>query len=161
MDILEDKNPIYYFLLFFTGYLFMMDDRFQHAIDQYMPLFLFIGISCEIVRQFSYSFINNGSIVFIIGELNRWMWLLTILGTGHRLFKRNSNLLKYLASASYPFYLFHLLFNTIIGFYVIKLSVNISIKYSAIVVLTVLSTFLFYEIIRRIPLINLMFGMKK
>lgn len=161
LNILGDKNPVYYFLIFFTGYLFMMDDRFQYFIDKYVPLFLLTAISCEMIRQFSYSFINNGAIVFTIGELNRWMWLLTISGYGHRFLNKNSDLLKYLSSASYPFYLFHLLLNTIIGFYVIKLSVSISIKYSAILVLTILSTFLFYELIKRIPIICFLFGIKR
>jgi peptidoglycan/LPS O-acetylase OafA/YrhL len=160
LNILGDKNPLYYFLIFFCGYWFMMDDRFQYTIDKYAWLFLLIGISCEIIRQFSYSFINNETIVFILSNLNRWMWLLVILGFGHRSLNKNNNMLQYLSSASYPFYIFHLLLNTIIGYYIIKLPLGAEIKYSMIVVLTILSTFLVYEFVKRIPIIRFAFGIK-
>ncbi len=160
LNILGDKNPIYYFLAFFCGYLFMMDNRFQHAIDKYVWLFLLTGVSCEIMRQFSYSFISNGTIILILSNLNRWMWLLTILGFGHRYLNKNNNTLKYLSTASYSFYIFHLLLNTVVGFYIIKLPFGAGIKYSLIVVLTILSTFLVYEIVKRIPIIRFLFGIK-
>ena len=161
LNILGDKNPVYYFLIFFCGYLFMMNDRFQRTIDKYAWLFLVTGISCEIIRQFSYSFISNGTIVLIISNLNRWMWLLCILGFGHRSLKTNNRVLKYLSSASFPFYIFHLLLNTIVGFYIIKLPFGAGIKYSIIVVLTILSTFLVYEFVKRIPVVRFLFGIKK
>jgi peptidoglycan/LPS O-acetylase OafA/YrhL len=161
LNILGDKNPVYYFLIFFCGYLFMLDDRFQHTIDKYAWFFLITGISCEIIRQFSFSFISNGTVVFIISNLNRWMWLLCILGYGHRCLKPNNNVLKYLSSASYPFYIFHLLLNTMVGFYIIKLPFGAGIKYSIIVVLTILLTFLVYEFVKRIPVIRFLFGIKK
>lgn len=161
LNILGDKNPVYYFLIFFCGYLFMMDDRFQHTIDNYVWLFLVTGITCEIIRQFHYSFISNETVVFIIGNLNRWMWLLCILGFGHRSLKTNHRVLNYLSSASYPFYIFHLLLNTIVGFYIIKLPFGAEIKYSIIVVLTILSTFLVYEFVKRISVIRFLFGIKK
>ncbi|MEN6452701.1 MAG: hypothetical protein ABFD10_00470 [Prolixibacteraceae bacterium] len=96
--------------------------------------------------------------VLIISNLNRWMWLLSILGFGHCCLNKNSNVLKYLSSASYPFYIFHLLLNTVIGFYTIKLPVTVEIKYSMIVVLTTLSTFLVYEFVKRIPVIRFLFA---
>ncbi len=161
LNILGDKNPIYYFLLFFTGYLFMMDDRFQRTIDKYALLFLLIGISCTVILKFFYSFIGNETVAFIITNLNRWMWLLCILGYGHRGLKANNSLLKYLSSSSYPFYLFHLLLNTIVGYYIIQLPFSTGIKYPIIVILTIASTFLVYEIIKRIPGIRFLFGIKK
>jgi len=160
LNILGDKNPIYYFLIFFCGYLFMMDYRFQNTIDKYALLFLLTGVTCEIIRQFSYSFMSNETMVLILGNLNRLMWLLFILGFGHRGLKNSNNILKYLSSASYPFYIFHLLLNTIVGFYIIKLPFGAGIKYSVIVVLTVLSTFLVYEFIKRVPVIRFLFGIK-
>ena len=88
------------------------------------------------------------------------MWLLTILGFGHRYINKNNNTLKYLSTASYSFYIFHLLLNTVVGFYIIKLPFGAGIKYSVIVVLTILSTFLVYEIVKRIPIIRFLFGIK-
>ncbi|MDD4033050.1 MAG: acyltransferase family protein [Bacteroidales bacterium] len=161
LNILGDKNPVYYFLLFFTGYLFMMDNRFQQTIDKYALLFLFTGISCTVILRFFYSLIGNETVAFVITNLNRWMWLLCILGYGHRSLKANNRLLKYLSSSSYPFYLFHLLLNTIVGFYIIQLPFSVGIKYSMIVMLTIASTFLIYELIKRIPVIRFLFGIKK
>jgi len=160
LNILGDKNPVYYFLMFFCGYLFMMDDRFQSNIDKYAWLFLLTGVSCELMRQFSYSFISNGTVILVLSNLNRWAWLLCILGYGHRYLKMSNNTLKYLSSAAYPFYIFHMLVTTLVGFYVIKLPFGAGIKYSIIVVSTILLTFLVYEIIKRIPIIRFAFGIR-
>ncbi|MFA7089327.1 MAG: acyltransferase family protein [Bacteroidales bacterium] len=160
LNILGDKNPVYYFLMFFCGYLFMMDDRFQSNIDKYALLFLLTSVSCELMRQFSYSFISNGTVILVLSNLNRWAWLLCILGYGHRYLKKSNNTLKYLSSAAYPFYIFHMLVNTMVGFYVIQLPFGAGIKYAIIVVLTILSTFIVYEIIKRIPIIRFAFGIR-
>jgi len=161
LNIPGDKNPVYYFLIFFCGYLFMMDYRFQNTIDKYAWLFFLTGISCEVIRQFSYSFISNATVVFVLSNLNRWMWLLCILGFGHRSLKTNNRVLKYLSSSSFPFYIFHLLLNTIVGFYIIKLKFGAGIKYSIIVVLTILSTFLVCELVKRISVFRFLFGYNK
>lgn len=160
MNLLGDKNPLSYFIFFVTGYLFMSDSRFQQFIDKYAPHILIAGIVCETVRQFSYPFISSQTIIFIIGILNRWLWLLAILALGHQFLNKTNRSLKYLSQSSYPFYLFHLLLNTIVGFYVVQMQVNVAVKYSIIVIFTTLTTFILYEIIRRIPIIRFLFGIK-
>lgn len=161
LHILGDKNPLYYFLIFLCGYLFMMDNRFQQAIDKYALLFLVVGISCEVAHQFSYSFISNGTIVFVLSNLNRWAWLVCILGYGHRFLNKSNSILQYFSSASFPFYIFHMLLNTIVGYFIIQLPCSIAVKYTMIVVFTILSTFLVYEIVKRIPILRFAFGIKK
>ncbi|HPS13729.1 MAG TPA: acyltransferase family protein, partial [Prolixibacteraceae bacterium] len=165
LNILGDKNPVYYFLMFFFGYLLMMDKRFQHSLDQYAFRALGAGIVCEFIREFLYSSIpewaNPNLTYFLIGQLNRWVWLLAILGLGHRFLNQSNRLLKYLSSASFPFYLLHLLMNTLVAFYVIKLPIGIGPKYLIIVIVTIASTFGLYEIIRRIPVLRYLLGIKK
>ena len=161
MNMLGDKNPIFYFVFFVTGYVFMSDRRFQQHIDKYATLILIAGIACEIARQLSYPFISSQTIILVTGVLNRWLWLLAILAFGHQFLNKSNHMLKYLSQSSYPFYLFHLLLNTIVGFYIVQIQANVAVKYSIIVILTILTTFVLYEIIRRIPVIRFLFGVKK
>lgn len=164
-NILGDINPIYYFISFFAGYLLMIDERIQISIDKIASYALVLGICTEITRQFFMSDIhhltNSDTVTFIIKQLNRWLWVFAILGYGHRFLNKSNNLLKYLASASFPFYIFHLLVNTIIGFFIIKLPICIGVKYVIIVVLTIISTFGVYEVVKRFPFVRFLFGIKK
>lgn len=161
LNLLGDKNPVYYFLVFFAGYLFMMNGNIQDIIHKCAPWFLLVAIFCTMVSQYSLIHIENGTLSFLVGQLTRWTWLLCVLGFGHRCLKNGNNPLKYLSGASYPFYIFHLLFNTIIGYYIIRLPLSVGLKYSIIVILTITVTMLFYEIVKRIPGVRFLFGITK
>lgn len=164
-NILGGINPIYYFVLYITGYLFMMNCNFQLLIDKRASLLLILGLLCEIIRQFFmaniWAWTESGTVILLIEQLNRWLWMLCFLGYGHRFLNKRDNLLKYLSSASFPFYIFHLIVNTIVGFFVIKMQVCIGIKYFLIVVITIALTLAVYEVARRIPFIRFLFGMRK
>lgn len=164
-NILGGMNPLYYFIAFFTGFVFMIDQRVQNSIDKFAGCALVLGICLEICRHFFMGFIydwtHSGNLIFVLKQLNRWFWLLGLLGFGHRYLNKSSNLLKYLSSASFPFYIFHLLINTIIGFYIIKLPIGVCAKYLLIVVITIATTFGVYELVKRIPLIRFLFGIRK
>ena len=69
--------------------------------------------------------------------------------------------MRYLSEASYPFYILHMPVNTIVGYFVIQWPVTIAVKFLVINVLTILATYVVYEVaIKRIGVMRFLFGMK-
>lgn len=157
-NLLGSINPIYYILIFFTGYLFVSDERFQKTIDRGSLYFLVAGLVFEGVRHFLlydiYQLTQSDWVVLFFEQMNRWLWLLAILGLGHRFLQKNNKLLAYLSASSFPFYIFHLLVTTLVGFYVIRIDACIGVKYVLIVLGSTAATFGVYEVVKRIHILR-------
>ncbi len=164
VQIMGDKNPLYYFTVFCLGYLLMTDDRYQHSVDRNATIALVVGIVCEILRQTWHPKAIEWSSTWVvynfIGQIVRWAWLIAIIGFGHRWLNHGSKLLNYLSKAAYPFYLLHLLNVTLFGFVIIQLPLGIAGKYFLIIISSTIVTFFEYEIVRRIQGLNVLFGIK-
>lgn len=154
--LLGSINPIYYFLIFVTGFLFMCDGRIQKAVDSSAPCMLILGLLSEAALLFFshqlYELTGSDILLFILGELNRWFWTLAFLGIGHRCLTSRGPVLKYLNAASFPFYILHLLVATAVAAIVVKWSLPVAVKYLLITLLTFALTFGLYEMIRRISI---------
>lgn len=165
IDLLGDKNPIYYFAIFILGFLLMADNRYQKAIDREAPYSLVLGSLFFVVRVLWYPGFSEWSLAWIgyglMEQATRLFLLFGILGFGHRFIHKGEKVLAYLSKAAFPFYLLHLLITTIIGFFVIKLNTNIAVKYLTIITLSTLATFGVYEVFRRIPPFQFLLGIKK
>jgi len=165
LDLLGDKNPVYYGMVFCIGYLLMTSPNYQKAIDRHAWAALLLGVIFEILRQTWHPHFREWSLSWVVYGLMveqsvRWMWILAILGFGHRLFQQGGRVLRYLSEAAFPFYILHLPINTLVGFYLIRLDTVIAVKYILIVGLTTLITFGVYELVRRISPFCFLFGMK-
>ncbi len=164
IDLLGDKNPYYYFGVFFLGYLLFTDGRYVAAIDKSARAALITAVMCELLRQFTFRYLyeyTGYDILRGIVELGRWSWVLAIAGYGRRFLNNKSRLMGYLSSAAFPFYLLHLPVNTLVGYLVIQTSLPVQVKYILIISVTTALTFLLYEGLRRVPVIRLMLGVKE
>lgn len=163
-EFLEGNNPIYYFVIFLLGYLLMTDERYQKAIDRDWPFMLVLGVILETLRQTGQPVTVDGTLPRVLRdiamEFNHWVWLLGILGLGHRLLNRGGKVLNYLSEAAYPFYILHFLFLTAVTYFVVQIQAVILVKYLLIVVLTFGVTFLVYEGAQRVQLLRFLMGMK-
>lgn len=165
LDLMGDKNPLYYFTTFCLGYLLMTGPGYQKAVDRSAWGALLLGIIFEIVRQTGYPDFREWSLPWIgIGLMEqsiRWLLVLAILGLGRRWLSKGGRALAYLSEAAFPFYLLHLPVNTLVGYLVIRLDTVIAVKYLLIVTLTMLITFGLYELARRAAPLRLLLGMKR
>ena len=163
-EFLGDLNPIYYFVVFLSGYLLMTDEGYQKAIDRDWPVMLLLGVILEILRDTGQPVTVDGTLPRVLRdvamEFNRWVWLLAILGIGHRLLNRGGKVLNYLSEAAYPFYLLHLLVLTAVSYFVVQIHAVVAVKYLLIVSITFGITFLVYEGARRVPPLRFLMGMK-
>ena len=165
LDLLGDKNPLYYFLVFCYGYLLTSDERFQIAIDQITWVALAYGIFEAIFRvlapqwqyaEWSWQWVSLG----LMYELGRWSLTLAWLGLGHRFLNRGGRLLQSLSEAAMPFYLLHMTFSVLAGAFIIRFELPIVVKYSLVVILATSLTWGVYELARRWNPTRWLLGMK-
>jgi glucans biosynthesis protein C len=163
--ILGDMNPLYYFLVFFFGFVFASDVRFQKSIDELTWIALAYGIA-ETVLNITFPIRNFAAwtpqwmILGLTYQMGRWMLTLAALGLGHRFLNRSGSLLKYASEAAMPFYLLHMTFSVVTGYFVIRLEMPVAVKYPLTVLSATGLTFLAYEVVRRWNLTRWLFGMK-
>ena len=96
-----------------------------------------------------------------IANVFTWCCVLAFLGYGYRHLSFCNPLLRYARDASYPIYILHQTIIVIIGYYVIQMSWTPWVKYWVVLVATLISCCLLYElVVRRFGVTRLMFGMK-
>ena len=89
-----------------------------------------------------------------------WMGILTLLGIGQAKLDFHNRISDYLSRASFPVYILHMPILVVTGFYVLKLPVSVAGQFLLIVGMSVIITFFTYEIIKKIPFLRALFGMK-
>jgi glucans biosynthesis protein C len=163
--ILGDMNPLYYFLIFFYGFVLASDVRFQHSIDKLTWITLAFGILAAVLNMIApigkYApWTVQWTLLGLIYQMGRWALTLAVLGLGHRFLNRTSNALSYASEAAMPFYLLHMTFSVVTGYFVIQLNAPVMIKYPLIVLIATGLTLAAYELVRRWNVARWLFGMK-
>jgi glucans biosynthesis protein C len=163
--LLGDMNPLYYFLIFFYGFIFASDIRFQHSIDKLTWITLGFGILAAIlniiapIRNYA-PWTIQWIILGLIYQTGRWTLTLAVLGLGHRFLNQTSNILVYASEAAMPFYLLHMTCSVVTGYFVIQLNAPVVVKYPLIVLIATGLTLVTYELVRRWNVTRSLFGMK-
>jgi glucans biosynthesis protein C len=165
LNILGDKNPLYYFLVFFYGYILASDERFQVSIDKATWFALAYGIFEAVFRlvvpQWRYAeWTWQWMALGLMYEMGRWSLTLAVLGLGHKFLNRTNKMLRYASEAAMPFYLMHMTFSVLTGFFVIRLNLPVAAKYPLIVLIATGLTLLAYELVRRWNVPRVLFGMR-
>ncbi len=163
--ILGAMNPLYYFLVFLFGFVFASDVRFQTSVDRLTWVALAYGIGVAAINiifpiQDVAPWTPQWIVLGLTYQWGRWMLTLAVLGLGHRFLNGSSNLLKYASEAAMPFYLLHMTFSVVTGYFVIQLEAPVAIKYPLIVLAATGLTIVAYELVRRWNLTRWLFGMK-
>ena len=163
--ILGDMNPLYYFLIFFFGFVFASDMRFQKSIDKLTWIALAYGMA-ETTINIIFPIRNlapwtpQWMALGLTYQMGRWVLTLAMLGLGHRFLNFTNRVLRYASEAAMPFYLLHMTFSVITGYFVTQLDAPVVAKYPLIVVVAAGLTLLAYELVRRWNVTRLLFGMK-
>ena len=98
---------------------------------------------------------------FSLRSINTWFWIFALLGYGKRYLNKPSPLLNYANEGILPFYVLHQTIIIIIGFYVIRTTDTILLKYLFTSMVSLMITILIYHLfIRPFNLMRFLFGMK-
>jgi hypothetical protein len=92
--------------------------------------------------------------------INGWCWTLFVLYVGIRLLDFTNKWLVYGREMIVPFYLLHQPVIFVIAFFVVQWDTGTTLKYLAVVLSSLLVTLGPVELIKRIRVLRLLFGMK-
>ena len=96
----------------------------------------------------------------LLSGFNTWFWILSMLGISRKFLDKNTSFLKYFSKASYSFYIIHLVLMVVIGFYLVKLRLGSIAEFFLFTLISYIVILIFYEVLRRIPVIRFLLGMK-
>jgi glucan biosynthesis protein C len=152
-----------FLVLVFYGFLFVVNDRILDNIQR-IRTFSLVFLCLLFVAAASLRTSSVGTALSPISAAYHVLMLfaavLAVLGYARRFLNRPNRLYRYLNNASFPFYIFHFLPVTIASYYIARSDLNVWVKYLIIVVFAYIATFALYEIIRRIPVVRFIFGIK-
>lgn len=144
-------------LKFLLGYLLIaLGKEIQVGLQKCKYLFLIISVSLYQIRLLLFQ-LDSPHILVAIESV---CWLFAILAFAQEFLQKSNKILIYLRQAMYPIYIIHLLITFIAASYILPLAADSYIQFLLIVACTIVGSFVFYEIVRRIPKVNILFGIK-
>lgn len=161
------QNAFYYLVWFLLGYLLMMTPAPCETCERQRWWLLaaaaagtvaavVISRAVGTLPRFSPGDVGFAFLRFGVG----WLSVLAILGFGKRYLDRPSPVLSYTAEASYPFYILHQTVIVAVAFYIVRLPWGTAPKFVAIMAAATALTLAGYEVVRRVPALRFLFGMK-
>jgi hypothetical protein len=98
----------------------------------------------------------------LITYLNRWLWIMAVLGWGHRLFNRPMKWLPYATEAVYPWYILHQTIIVVAGYNLTQLRLGPVLEPLLLLIATICGCFALHEyVIRRVRFLRPLFGLKR
>lgn len=96
----------------------------------------------------------------VLANVFTWLALMTFLGYGRQHLSRDNRLLRWARDASYPVYILHQTVIIVVAAYVITRPWSAGVKYWIVWGATVAISVAGYEIIRRVGVLRVLFGLK-
>ncbi len=96
----------------------------------------------------------------VVYSVDQWCAIAAILGFGARHLTRGGPVLTYLTLGVFPFYIVHQTVIIVVGHHLAKAGLNQALEAAILIATTFAACFLTYEIVRRIPLLRPLFGLK-
>jgi peptidoglycan/LPS O-acetylase OafA/YrhL len=156
-------NFIFYLVLVFYGFLLATNKKIVDNIERIRVFSLVLGAALfALVAIPATSGVRGfmGRAYHAYNALMVFAWVYAVLGYAKALVNRRCRIYSYLNSASFPFYIFHFLPVTVAAYFVARMEIDVWWRYLIIVACSYPATFAVYEIVKRIPLIRFLFGIK-
>ncbi|MBD8528152.1 acyltransferase family protein [Pseudomarimonas arenosa] len=166
-DLLTDGYAHAMFFTFFLyGYLIGRDPGLWQALSSMRWWSLGLAILAFVVLRVVNEWLpeDRDLLQQVIGGwavyLNRWLWLMAVLGWAHRLLNRPFSWLPYATEAVYPWYILHQTLIVVAGVYLSRLGLGPVWEPIAVILATMAGCALLHELlIRRISWLRPLFGL--
>jgi surface polysaccharide O-acyltransferase-like enzyme len=150
------------------GFIICKQSEIIDMIEKHRLLYLVLTLIFTTIFYFIYhtSGWKSGFTAIAIAfsafrHLIMWVSILTILGYGKRYLNFSYNATAYFTQAAFPLYIFHQSWLVLIAYYIFKLTDIFVVQFVSILLLTFIASMLTYELLRRIPVMRFMFGIKR
>jgi peptidoglycan/LPS O-acetylase OafA/YrhL len=145
-------------LAFLVGFCFVLSgDGFWKMILAWRWLFVGIAITLFVLRLVYFKQTVPNYLLAI--ESNAW--ITSVFAFGHRYLNRSSKSLEYLSQAAYPVYILHMVFLYLGSMIVFPLNIPVPLQFVLVLLFTTAGCFGVYEIIRRVNVLRVLFGLKR
>lgn len=145
-------------LAFFFGYCFMYCGApFWQMMLKWRWWFLFIALSLYVIRLFYFEPRTPLYLVAIESDA----WIFAILGFGYRYLNRPGGVLSYLSEAAYPVYIVHIVMMFLASWLAFSWEIPVQLQFVFVLLFTVAGCFILFEMIRRVGVLRVLFGMKR
>jgi glucan biosynthesis protein C len=156
-----------YLAYFVVGYISMHDEAFADATVRRRIPALVVGLAIT-VAMLVFSWVERSypdpsvprALWAYVRDAGGWLLIVAMLGFGRVYLDRPSRALSYLAEASYPVYILHQTVIVALGFYLVTVVPSPAIGWPLLIVLAAAVTFALYELVRRVPVLRFLFGMR-
>lgn len=168
-DLLHDwNNHVQSFMIFVIGYIFASRPVLLETLVRHRHASLVLATGGYAVSLVYFVALDNGwqpvDAVRVLmrcwRDFNSQAWLWMLLGYSRRYLTKSNRLLEYATEAVLPFYILHQSVMMVLGYYVLRLSWNIPAKFAVIMLGTYALSWMLYEVIRRVAVLRLLFGLK-
>jgi membrane-bound acyltransferase YfiQ involved in biofilm formation len=159
------RNGIYIFV-FLAGYYLFSQDKILEIITKFRLLLILLGLALAVINVyyfFGQNYTEDNCLQHPSTNIYAWIMMLGILGIFHKHFNKTNKILEYLKSRSFFWYLTHMPIMTFIAYLIsTKFTLPMIFNYILILIITLVLTVIFCEIVRLIPILRyLLFGIKK
>lgn len=141
-------------ICFLSGYLMVLAGKpLQDKLEKWAWLFLVLSITLFLLRTY-------GSYPGYLIGLESFAWILTLFGFAGKYLQKGSAALTYLSQAAYPVYILHMIFLYLGAHFIFPMNTGAPIQFILQVLFTLGSCLLSFEVIRRIKVLRVFFGIK-
>ncbi len=170
-DLVNDwANHAHRFTIFLVGYFAAKNQRFWRSVDAALPMAVVLVIGLGVLRLWVR---EHGEIVFdaewravtvplmrVVGVYYAWSFILALFALAQRYLNRPSGALRYFTGAVFCYYILHQTIIIIAGFYLTQLRLGVWPEFLLVTAITVIGCAAGYELLKRIPLLRLFFGIR-
>ena len=161
------------FTLMVYGYLIGWNSVFWRRISQHIKALViaFVVCYCAFIAFYNIVWLDflagiepENEMILMVGMFNyslmRVIGVLTVFALAHKFLNVKSTKLSYFNDAVYPFYILHQTIILVVGYNLSSLNLGPIVEPILLIVFTVLTCFIGYELIRRTDLLRPFFGLK-
>ena len=148
------KNLVLYLL----GFYVLSNKEVLGVLEKYWALLfsLFcVSLFALVFLYYNYAYYGDGLVNFVA-----WVGSCALIATGLKFFNYNSKVLNYLNQASFPIYILHQSILVAVGYYVLRYLNGLFLQVVTIMGVSFLLTIGLYEILKRIPFVKTLVGIK-
>ena len=159
-------NHAHRFTMFMLGYLLAKNQNFWKGVDRAFVPAIVLAASFLVMR-FTLRFANEeiyrtlfGDPTFLPTMLAFYAWasIVVLLGFGQRFLNKKSDLLRYLTSAIFCYYIVHQTITISVGVFLTERRLGVGVEFVLLSLATVVGCVAAYEVFKRIPIVRTFFG---
>ena len=148
------KNLILYLL----GYYVLSNDSVLKLLEKYRILLMVLFCSSLfllVIAYYKYSYYGDGLVNFVA-----WIGSCALISFAMKYLNQRTKFLKYFNKASFPIYILHQSILVVVAYYTLLYVKGLALQVGFIMVISFIITMFIYEIVKRIPYVRFLLGIK-